>query len=189
MPESSVLVADHRSSNRIMTKTHSSKQPRIANSKTRNCFEVAFYDMNHIKHPWKVSKHTVLRRHPSNLRQLEQFAQEEWVKIPAGCCRSLTESYRKKIVVIASKGCATKHWICWMQITFVIFKFFFWENYGFFLFWKGTSKICPWLYVFAWNKFTNVTGLIYLFSMRLLTQTQKSFCYTVYQNYYPLDIR
>ena len=44
---------------------------------------------------------------PSNLRQLEQFAHEEWAKTPVDRCRSLTESYRNRLIaVIASKGCA-----------------------------------------------------------------------------------
>lgn len=67
-------------------------------------------DLNPIEHLWKQLKHAVWRRHPSNLRQLEQFAHEEWVKIPVDRCRSLIESYRNRLIaVIASKGCATKY--------------------------------------------------------------------------------
>ncbi|KAK6488971.1 SH3 domain-containing YSC84-like protein 1 [Huso huso] len=39
-------------------------------------------DLNPIEHLWKELKLAVWRRHPSNLRQLEQFAQEEWAKLP-----------------------------------------------------------------------------------------------------------
>ena len=37
-------------------------------------------DLNPIEHLWKELKHAVWRRHPSNLRQLEQFDHEEWAK-------------------------------------------------------------------------------------------------------------
>ena len=67
-------------------------------------------DLNPIEHLWKELKHAVWRRNPSNLRQLEQSAHEEWTRIPAERCRSLTDSYRNRLIaVIASKGCATKY--------------------------------------------------------------------------------
>ncbi|KAG2465172.1 TCB1 transposase, partial [Polypterus senegalus] len=67
-------------------------------------------DLNPIEHLWKELKHAVWKRHPSNLRQLEQFAHEEWAKIPAEKCRSLVDSYRNRLIaVIATKGCATKY--------------------------------------------------------------------------------
>ena len=37
-------------------------------------------DLNPIENLWKELKHAVWRRHPSNLRQLEQFDHEEWAK-------------------------------------------------------------------------------------------------------------
>ena len=39
-------------------------------------------DLNPIEHLWKELKHAVWRRHPSNLRQLEQFAHEDSAKTP-----------------------------------------------------------------------------------------------------------
>src|SRR4029434_2095821 len=67
-------------------------------------------DLNPIEHLWKELKHANWRRHPSNLRQLEQFAHKEWAKIPVDRCRSLIESYRNRLIaVIASKGRATKN--------------------------------------------------------------------------------
>lgn len=67
-------------------------------------------DLNPIEHLWKELKHAVWKRHPSNRKQLEQFAHEEWAKIPAERCRSLIDSYRNRLIaVIASKGCATKY--------------------------------------------------------------------------------
>ncbi|CAJ0958129.1 unnamed protein product [Ranitomeya imitator] len=41
---------------------------------------------------------------------LEQFAKEEWSKIPAEHCKKLIDGYRKRLVaVILAKGCATKY--------------------------------------------------------------------------------
>ncbi len=39
-------------------------------------------DLNPIEHLWRDLKTAVGRRHPSNLNDLEQFAKEEWSKIP-----------------------------------------------------------------------------------------------------------
>ncbi|CAJ0939917.1 unnamed protein product [Ranitomeya imitator] len=39
----------------------------------------------------------VWRRHPSNIRDLEQFAKEEWSKIPAEHCKKLIDGYRKRL--------------------------------------------------------------------------------------------
>ena len=41
-------------------------------------------DINPIEHLWGDLKTAVGRRHPSNLGELEQFAQEEWAKLPSG---------------------------------------------------------------------------------------------------------
>ncbi|CAJ0931689.1 unnamed protein product [Ranitomeya imitator] len=38
----------------------------------------------------------VWRRRPSNIRDLEQFAKEEWSKIPAEHCKKLIDGYRKR---------------------------------------------------------------------------------------------
>uniref|UniRef100_A0A3B3T533 Tc1-like transposase DDE domain-containing protein n=1 Tax=Paramormyrops kingsleyae TaxID=1676925 RepID=A0A3B3T533_9TELE len=66
-------------------------------------------DLNPIEHLWKDLKIAVWRLHPSNLRQLEQFALEEWGKLPAGKCRRLTVKYRDRMLaVIDAKGGATK---------------------------------------------------------------------------------
>ncbi|CAJ0938275.1 unnamed protein product [Ranitomeya imitator] len=52
----------------------------------------------------------VWRRQPSSIRDLEQFAKEEWSKIPAEHCKKLIDGYRKRLVaVILAKGSATKH--------------------------------------------------------------------------------
>ena len=39
-------------------------------------------DVNPIEYLWGDLKTAVGRRHPSNLGELEQFAQEEWAKLP-----------------------------------------------------------------------------------------------------------
>ena len=50
-------------------------------------------DLNPIEHLWGDLKTAVERRHPSNLGELEQFAQEEWVKLPVERCRKLIHGY------------------------------------------------------------------------------------------------
>ena len=72
--------------------------PKHTSKSTRKWFER--------KH-WRLA---VWRRHPSNLRDLEQFAKEEWSKIPAEHCKKLIDGYRKRLfAVVLSKGCATKY--------------------------------------------------------------------------------
>ena len=67
-------------------------------------------DLNPIEHMWGDLKTTVGRRHPSNLGELEQFAQEEWDKLPVERWRKLIHGYRKCLTaVILSKGCDTKY--------------------------------------------------------------------------------
>ena len=65
---------------------------------------------NPIEHLWGDLKTAVGRRYPSNLAELEQFAQEEWAKLAVERCRKLIHGYRKCLTaVILSKGCATKY--------------------------------------------------------------------------------
>lgn len=68
--------------------------------------------LNGIEHQWKELKHLIWRRCPSNPRQLEQFAQEEWVKLPVLACKSLIGSYSIFLLaIIGCKGCATNYWV------------------------------------------------------------------------------
>ena len=67
-------------------------------------------DLNPIAHLWHDLKTAVGRRHPSNVRDLEQLAKEEWSKIPVESCKTLIHGYRKRLIsVIFSKGYATKY--------------------------------------------------------------------------------
>ena len=67
-------------------------------------------DLNPIEHLWRDLKIAVGKRHPSNKRDLEQFAKEEWSNIPYERCKKLIDGYRKRLIsVIFSKGCATKY--------------------------------------------------------------------------------
>uniref|UniRef100_A0A8C5N469 Transposase n=1 Tax=Leptobrachium leishanense TaxID=445787 RepID=A0A8C5N469_9ANUR len=67
-------------------------------------------DLNPIEHLWRDLKIAVGKRRPSNKRHLEQFAKEEWSKIPGERCKKLIDGYRKRLIsVILSKGCATKY--------------------------------------------------------------------------------
>ncbi len=43
-------------------------------------------------------KTAVGRRHPSNLNDPEQFAKEEWSKIPVERCNTLINGYRKQLI-------------------------------------------------------------------------------------------
>ena len=45
-------------------------------------------DLNPIAHLWHDFKTAVGRRHPSNVRDLEQLAKEEWSKIPVERCKT-----------------------------------------------------------------------------------------------------
>ena len=45
-------------------------------------------DLNPIEHLWGDLETAVGRRHPSNLGELEQFAQEEWDKLPVERCNA-----------------------------------------------------------------------------------------------------
>ena len=61
-------------------------------------------DLNPIEHLWRDLKTAVGRRHPSNLRHLEQLVKEEWSKIPVERCKKLIDGYRKRLIsVIFSK--------------------------------------------------------------------------------------
>ncbi len=64
-------------------------------------------NMNPIEHPWRDLKTAVGRRHPSNLNDLEQFAKEEWSKIPIERCKKLIHGYRKRLVsvIFSQRGC------------------------------------------------------------------------------------
>ncbi|KAF7663468.1 hypothetical protein LDENG_00210590 [Lucifuga dentata] len=55
-------------------------------------------DLNPIEHLWRNLKTAAGRRHPLNLRELEQFAKEECAKLPVERCRNLTEVYRKHLL-------------------------------------------------------------------------------------------
>ena len=67
-------------------------------------------DLNPIEHLWGDLKTVVGRRHPSNLGEIEQFAQEEWAKLPVERSRKLIHGFRKHLAAdILSKGCDTKY--------------------------------------------------------------------------------
>ena len=53
-------------------------------------------DLNPIEHLWRDLKTAVGRRHPSNLRHLEQLVKEEWSKIPVERCKKLIDGYKKQ---------------------------------------------------------------------------------------------
>ncbi|CAJ0928927.1 unnamed protein product [Ranitomeya imitator] len=76
--------------------------PKHTSKSTRKWFERKHWrllrwpamspDLNPIEHLWRDLKMAVWRRHPSNIRDLEQFAKEEWSKIPAEHCKKLIDA-------------------------------------------------------------------------------------------------
>ncbi|MGH0192663.1 UNVERIFIED_CONTAM: hypothetical protein FKN15_020622 [Acipenser sinensis] len=52
-------------------------------------------DLNPIENLWQDLKIAVHQRSPSNLTELEQFCQEEWVNIARSRCANLVETYPK----------------------------------------------------------------------------------------------
>ena len=64
-------------------------------------------DLNPIEHLWYDLKIAVHQQNPSNLKALEQFCLEEWVKMSRSA--KLIETYPKRLAaVIAAKGGSTK---------------------------------------------------------------------------------
>lgn len=62
-------------------------------------------DLNPIENLWSVLKSRVHARRPTNLKELELFAKEEWAKIPEETCLKLVEGYNKRLkAVIKQKG-------------------------------------------------------------------------------------
>ncbi|CAJ0947548.1 unnamed protein product [Ranitomeya imitator] len=67
-------------------------------------------DLNPIENLWKELKTAVHKRSPSNLTELELFAEEEWTRISVSRCTKLIETYLKRLAaVITGKGGATKY--------------------------------------------------------------------------------
>uniref|UniRef100_A0AAZ3PRB3 Tc1-like transposase DDE domain-containing protein n=1 Tax=Oncorhynchus tshawytscha TaxID=74940 RepID=A0AAZ3PRB3_ONCTS len=66
-------------------------------------------DLNPIEHLWTELKKRVRARRPTNLTQLQQLCQEEWVKIHTTHCGKLVEGYPKHLTQVKQfKGNATK---------------------------------------------------------------------------------
>ncbi|KAK3525666.1 hypothetical protein QTP70_004309 [Hemibagrus guttatus] len=62
-------------------------------------------DLDPTENLWKELKIRVIARRPSNLKELELIAKDEWAKIPVETCKKLVTNYRKRLIaVIANKG-------------------------------------------------------------------------------------
>ncbi|KAK3530048.1 hypothetical protein QTP86_010336 [Hemibagrus guttatus] len=62
-------------------------------------------NLNPIENLWRELKIRVMARRPSNLKELELIAKDEWAKIPVETCKKLVSNYRKRLIaVIANKG-------------------------------------------------------------------------------------
>lgn len=67
-------------------------------------------DLNPIENLWMELKKRVRARKPSNLKDLETFAKEEWSRIPADTCKKLVSNYKNRLeAVIKNKGYATDY--------------------------------------------------------------------------------
>ena len=66
-------------------------------------------DLNPLENLWAELKKCVRARRPTNLTQLHQFCQEEWVKIHPSYSGKLVEGYLKHLTQVKQcKGNATK---------------------------------------------------------------------------------
>jgi len=62
-------------------------------------------DLNPIENLWRELKTGVMARKPSNLKDLETFAKEEWAKIPVETCKNLVSKYKNRLeAVITNRG-------------------------------------------------------------------------------------
>uniref|UniRef100_A0A669BVS3 Tc1-like transposase DDE domain-containing protein n=1 Tax=Oreochromis niloticus TaxID=8128 RepID=A0A669BVS3_ORENI len=62
-------------------------------------------DLNPIENLWRELKIRVMARRPSNLKDLELIAKDEWAKMPVETFKKLVCNYRKRLIaVIANKG-------------------------------------------------------------------------------------
>uniref|UniRef100_A0A3Q0RXG1 Tc1-like transposase DDE domain-containing protein n=1 Tax=Amphilophus citrinellus TaxID=61819 RepID=A0A3Q0RXG1_AMPCI len=90
--------------------------------------------LNPIEHLWRDLKIAVGRRHPSNMRDLEQFAKEERSKIPVERCKKLVDGYRKRLISIFffPKGVQPNIKLRVPEILSSLFLEFSMKLYGFF---------------------------------------------------------
>jgi transposase len=64
-------------------------------------------DLNPIENLWRDLKTRVMARKPSNLKELELFAKEEWANIPVDTCKNHIINYKNRLeAVIKNKGAA-----------------------------------------------------------------------------------
>ncbi|KAK3507424.1 hypothetical protein QTP70_020623 [Hemibagrus guttatus] len=55
-------------------------------------------DLNPIENLWRELKIRVMAKRPSNLKELELIAKDEWAKIPVETCKKLVSNYRKCLI-------------------------------------------------------------------------------------------
>ena len=66
--------------------------------------------LNPIENLWYDLKMAVHEQNPSNLKELEQFCQEEWKQISVERCAKLIDTYPKRLAAfIAAKSGSTKY--------------------------------------------------------------------------------
>ena len=67
-------------------------------------------DLNPIENLWRELKIRVMARRPSNLKELELIAKDEWPKIPVGTCKKLFSNYRKHLIAVIANKCFSIHY-------------------------------------------------------------------------------
>lgn len=57
-----------------------------------------------IENLWRELKIRVMARRPSNLKELELIAKDEWAKIPVETCKKLVSNYRKRLIAVIANN-------------------------------------------------------------------------------------
>lgn len=81
-------------------------------------------DCNPIEHICKDLKIAVWRRHPFNLGQLEQFAQEEWAKLPVRKHRRPIVKYRDHLLALTAAKCSAIKYLNRVLSIFICFSLY-----------------------------------------------------------------
>ena len=88
-------------------------------------------DLNPIEMLWIDLQRAIYVRRPKNMKELKQFCQEEWAKIPPQWCAGLLHSYRKCLVVVTAailglhllfpppRWMLNVEWVCWKNRFFL----------------------------------------------------------------------
>lgn len=117
------------------------KHPRMTKNKNIGIFSKAVVQIQF--NLWMELRHAIWRRHPSNLRQLEQFAQKECAKMTSSDC---FQRLRCKMCFYSNhfwspaKTSVCFSWLYLQRIVIFRWRFFHWPLCFFFYFLTTDSK-------------------------------------------------